>query len=364
MIKKQHVLGIILPVLSILACSDRPEEKKDPEKIHPTFLQGIKTVKAAVTEQEEEIILTGKVEYDPEKVIRYTPLISGIVEQTYFFQGEKVIKGQTLMDIKSAEPGILQAEKKALKLEIEALKRELQSAEEMYKDDMLSEKELLEAKAKLNRAESESDRIQTSLALIGTEKSAGVFSIKAPIDGYIISKNTSAGSPFSAGGEALFTIADLSSVWIMGNVYAGYLPFVKEGMEVIVNTLSYPDEVFRGKIDALAHIFDPEEKVLKARIIMPNKELKLKPEMSVLISLKGNRGNHSVAIPTNAMIFDNDQYHAIVEKSPGTYEIREILSSGHAGNQTYILSGIEEGELIVVKDQLFIYSGLKDNDFN
>jgi len=149
-------------------------------------------------------------------------------------------------------------------------------------------------------------------------------------------------------------------VWIVANVYAGDLQFVSEGMEVEITTLSYPDEVFSGKINTLSQVFDPEEKVLKARIFMDNKDLKFKPEMSVIVKLKNEKTIHLVSIPSAALIFDDNRYFVVVENSPNEYKIREVTLQGHHDRITYISSGLSEGEMVVVENQLLIFTGLKE----
>jgi len=144
------------------------------------------------------------------------------------------------------------------------------------------------------------------------------------------------------------------------NIYASNLKAVKEGMEVEITTLSYPDEVFTGKIAALSQVFDPEEKVLKARVIMPNKELKFKPEMSVVVKLKSTLAANKIAIPTDAIIFDQNRSFVVVEDSKDNFQVREVELEGHHQNTTFIRSGLNEGENVVVKNQLLIYFGLND----
>ena len=230
----------------------------------------------------------------------------------------------------------------------------------MCEDNMLSEKELLEAEAKLKQAQASYIKIRNDISVHGTNKGNGMFAVKSPMTGYIVGKNISSGSTVSTEGEPLFTVADLNTVWITANVYASNLQFVKEGMPVSITTLSYPDEVFHGKISALSQVFDPEEKVLKARIVMNNKDLKFKPEMSVLISLKNETNTQFVSVPSDALVFDDDRYFVVVQDR-GDFKIREVRLQGHNNKTTYIASGLSGGEEIVTNNQLLIYSGLKEN---
>jgi cobalt-zinc-cadmium efflux system membrane fusion protein len=359
------------------SCGNKKTENADTNGINKAFLENVKTVKVVMSNLEQGLILTGKVEYDPDKIISYTSLVSGIIEKTYFSLGDKVQKGQSLLDIRSSELSGLQSEQIALETELKVAQRELKTAQSLYDDNMLSEIELLEVQGRVRQAQADLEKIKSDMTVMGTSKGNGIFSIKSPMTGHIVGKNASSGSTLSAEGDPVFTVADLSTVWITANVYASDLLFVSEGMDVEITTLSYPDEVFSGKINTLSQVFDPEEKVLKARIVMNNKELKFKPEMSVMVKLKSKKppltppkgedksplrgaGGLFPSIPSDALIFDDNRYFVVVENKPKEYKIREVTLQGHHDKTTYIASGLSENESIVVNNQLLIYSGLKE----
>jgi cobalt-zinc-cadmium efflux system membrane fusion protein len=205
------------------------------------------------------------------------------------------------------------------------------------------------------------NRIKNTLSIYGADKQSGLFMIKSPMSGYILDKQVlSPGSNISAeSDEPLFTISDLSSVWVIVNVYPSNLKFVREGMEAEITTLSYPDEIFHGKISAMSQTFDPEEKVLKARIVMPNRDLKLKPEMFVEVKLKNETQQLCIEIPSEALIFDDNKHFVVVKTSDKTFENREVVVQGQHNEVSYIVSGLSENEEVVVKNQLLIFSGLK-----
>jgi cobalt-zinc-cadmium efflux system membrane fusion protein len=373
MTKKINVI-VFGTALFLCSCSGKKTENAENNGINKAFLENVKTEKVVLRNFEQGLILTGKVECDPDKIISYTPLISGIVEKTYFALGDKVQKGQALLDIRSSELSGLQSEQIALETELKIAQRELKTAQSMYDDKMLSERELLEAQGRVRQAQVGLEKVKSDMTVMGTNKGNGIFSIKSPMSGYIVHKKASPGSTLSADGEPIFTVADLSTVWITVNVYASDLQLVSEGMNVEITTLSYPDEVFYGKINSLSQVFDPEEKVLKARIVMNNKGLKFKPEMSVMVKLKNEAplnppkggkqsplsGGGALSIPSDALIFDDNRYFVVIESKPNEYEIREITLKSHHNKISYISSGLSEGENVVVKNQLLIYQGLKE----
>lgn len=361
MIKKYMTFAVAMLLLS--ACTKDSSKKGVQEKQsnNEAFLKNITTVAAELSNQAQELTLAGKVECDPEKVINYTPLVNGIVDRTFFSLGDKVQQGQKMLTIRSTELSSLLAEKITMETEEKLAERELKGAQSMYNDGMLSEKELMEAQGKLKQTQTALNKIKADISVYGENNRNGSFSIKAPASGYVINKNISSGTTISEGGEPLFTIADLSIVWIIANVYAGNLQFVHEGMDVEITSLSYPGEVFTGKITSIPQIFDREEKVLKARIVMQNKELKFKPEMSVVVTLKNENQAKCIAIPSQALIFDDNRYFVIIEKAKDQFISKEVTLQGHNSQTSYIASGLSEGDKIVTRNQLLIYSGIKGN---
>lgn len=362
--KKIRILktfGIAASAIVFLSCSDSNGKDQDTttDKITDSFLGQIKTTKAVLKNTEEELTLTGKVEYNLDKIIKYVPLTNGVVDRIYFSIGDKVAAGQKLFDLRSTELSSLQAEEESLQAEVKIAQRDMQTTQTLFDDNVLSEKELFEAQAKLNQVKATLKRIRTDMSFYQYNTHTGTFSVIAPMSGYIVDRTISSGSTLSGDGVPAFTIADLSSVWIIANVYAKELPLVHENMDAEIALLSYPGKTFDGKINTLSNVFDKDERILKARILMDNKDLLFKPEMSAVITLKKQSDNKMVAVPSDALIFDNNQYYIVVEKTKGEYDVRRVQLH-HRGNGTsYIESGLSEGEEVVIKNQLLVYSQLK-----
>jgi len=360
---KKNFINIILTGIAMVFCSCGNKESGNSDSINDiskAFLENIETVQVVMDHQEKEVFLTGKVEYNPDNIISYVPLISGVIDKAHFSLGDKVQKGQALLDVRSTELSALQAERIALEAEEKTAEREMKTAQSMFEDNLLSESELLEAAGKLKQIQAAINKIKSDMHVYGTDRENGVFTVHAPMSGYIVYKKAAQGSTVSADSEAVFTIADLSNVWVTANVYAGDLLFVREGIDVEMTTFSYPDEVFYGRINSLSQVFDPEERVLKARIIMDNSDLKLKPEMSMLVKLKDKTSRQYATVPLDALIFDDDRYFTVVEEAAGNFVIRAIVPQGHNNNVSYITDGLSEGEKVVVRNQLLIYSGLME----
>ena len=331
--------------LFLAACGQnkQQDDQQTEGAISKEFTQEIATTKAALKQVQKEFTLTGKVTSDPDKTISYSPLVSGVIVKSYFTLGDRVQKGQTMLDIRSSELSSLQSE-------LAIARRNLQSAESKYADKLISETELIEARSTY-------EKLQADLSLYGENRGDGIFSIKAPINGYVITKSGNAGSTVSSESEPLFSIADLNTVWVIANIYASNLQSVHEGQPVEITSVAYPEEIFRGKINFISQVFDPEDKALRARIVLPNPELKLKPEMSVVVKLLNESNAEMVTVPSEAVIFDNNSYYVVI--AGNGFTIRPIVPFDHLNGTTYIADGIKAGEEVVTKNQLLIYNELK-----
>ena len=355
---KQLSAGLCTIVL--VACGGNTvKQQETAENAFSThFLAGVETYKVTAATVKREMKLTGKVDYDADKIVRYMSFAGGAVQSAYFNTGDRVQKGQLMAVIKSAELSAMQAEKQSMEAEIKVLQRDLESMQGMYKDRLASQKELFEAQSRLRQAEIELEKVNINLSLYGSSGSDGTFVVRAPISGFVVNRNIAPGSQIAAESEPLFVIADLSKVWIMANVYAGDLAFVKQGTPVDVRASSWRNEVFHGTIDAVAQVFDAEEHVLKARIVMPNADMKFRPEMAVDLTLQLSDETEMAAAPTKAIIFDSNKHFVVVQQGE-SFAIREVELHSRNGDTTYLSSGLEAGETVVVKNQLLMYGKLK-----
>lgn len=308
----------------------------------------------------ENIPLTGVVETNPDKVVNFMSLVDGIISQTYFSLGDQVKKGQVLADLRSAELAELYAQSKTIVSQIKVSEQGLQATQAMFDDGISSQRELMSSESELAILKADKERIESQLSLFSASPERGVFKIKAPQSGIVTAKSITAGGPVSAGGESLFTISDLNDVWVMVNIYASNVRNITADMEVDIKTLSYPGESFKGKITTISQVLDDEAKVLKARVVLPNTDFKLKPGMLVDVSALKTSEVSALSIPTDALVFDNNKNFVVVYKGDCDLEIRNIKTSSKGNGNTFVVEGLEENERIVSKNHLLIYEQLKN----
>ena len=159
-------------------------------------------------------------------------------------------------------------------------------------------------------------------------------------------------------GDNLFTISDLKDVWVNANVFEADIPKVKEGYEVKVETLAYPDKIFKGTINKVSEVLDPSNKTLRVRIKLENEGLVLKPEMFAKVIVSNREAVKAICIPTSALISQNGKNFVVVYNSNKDMAIAEVSIIKTVADKTYINSGVNPGQKLIVKNQLLIFQQL------
>ncbi|WP_229215939.1 efflux RND transporter periplasmic adaptor subunit [Dyadobacter frigoris] len=351
-----YILVLFSVITGLGSCDQKTEQASETKEKPKAGIQELTTYTAAMEKITQSIRLNGQIEYNPNQVVHYASLVNGIVTKTYFSLGDKVTKGQVLAELRSSELTDLNTQSKTLESQLRVAKRKLSVAESMFADRVSSEKDLFEAQSEVDILKSEIEKIQANLSLYNASSEKGVFQIKAPVSGYVVENNISGGTQINGNDSDLFTISDLSDVWVMTNVYAVDLPFVQKGMSAVIKSKAYPGETFDGVISEISQVFDPQDRVLKARIRMPNKDLKLKPGLTIEALVRKNLSEMAIAVPVSALIFHNNENYVLIQKQDKSLEPRKVTIDVQDNDRVFFKNGIEAGEKIVVKNQLLLFS--------
>lgn len=361
---KKHILLPILGLMLVYGCEKKEATKDTTDEkfcIDKNLKEKITIDPVQKRTVSESINLTGNITYNNDHVVQFNSLVEGIITKTTFSLGDYVKKGQVLAEIKSTELNGMQSESKSLQSQLSVAQRQLQATKSMFDDGIASQKDLMQAQSELDVLKSSLENVKANLAMFSASSERAVFQIKAPTEGYVVAKNISPGMQITDGSEPLFTISDLKEIWVLVNVYTSNLKNVTENMLVDVTTPAYPGEIFKGKITMLSKVFDAEEHVLKARIVMENKNLKLKPGMTADIVIDKSLGGEMLAaVPAKAAIFDNNRNYILIYKDDCTIETREINPTIKNNNWIYFDKGVNEGEKVITKNHLLIHERLKN----
>ncbi len=156
---------------------------------------------------------------------------------------------------------------------------------------------------------------------------------------------------------SLFSIANLSNVWIIANVYEADINNIKLGDEVKVNTLADPNKDYVGKIDKVYNVLDPATRTMKVRISMNNANGELKPEMFATIKVKNSSSSRKVlSIPSQAVVLDNSKNYVIV-KQGNNLQVKQVEIVKRVDPKSFV-SGLNEGDQVVMNSQVFLLQAL------
>ena len=160
--------------------------------------------------------------------------------------------------------------------------------------------------------------------------------------------------------QNLFTVADLSTVYVLVNVYESDISKIQTGDQVKITTLSYPNKIFDGHIDKIDNMLDPDNKVMHARIKINNPGNLLKPGMFANILIKAKSGEELPFIDRNAIVFDNDKNYAVVVDGKAKVHIQLVKVAKTVEDRAYISNGIKPRDKVVASRQVYLYESLKD----
>jgi cobalt-zinc-cadmium efflux system membrane fusion protein len=274
--------------------------------------------------------------------------------------GDYVKKGQVLATIKSTDVADFEKQSIDAKNDLLVAKNKLKVAQELFDGKLNSESDVLEAKSEVNKAQSQLSKIQETYKIYNI-KAGSIYEVTAPISGFVIQKSINQDMLLrSDRSENIFDIAEISEVWAMANINEIDINKIKLGIDASVTTLSYPDKVFKGKVDKIFNVIDPETKAMQARIKLQNPGFLLKPDMNANIKLSYNENESMIAIPSNAIVFDKSKNFVMIFKDRHNIETRQVEVYRVVGDTTYISSGLKENEKVITNNQLFIYRALND----
>ena len=176
----------------------------------------------------------------------------------------------------------------------------------------------------------------------------------APISGEVVERLVSPGQVVTAGQTQAFTITDLSTVWVLANVYQGDLAYVQSGDDVVVQTDAYPGS-FHGRISYVSPALDPNTRTLQARIVVDNPGEKLKKDMYCTVTVTAGSLSNVVVVPNASVLRDdNNQPFVYIASGANQFGRRGVELGESQNGQTQILKGISVGERVVGDGSLFL----------
>ncbi len=327
------------------------EEAEGTISVDPNTVQsmGVRTAQASEGGLRKRIRTVGRVAYDESRIATVNAKVGGWIEKLHVeTTGEPVRRGQPLLEIYS--PDLVSAQQEYLI----ARRHYEKVADSPFPDVVESARNLLEsAKKRLAYWDIGEEQIET-LARTGEVRKTLV--LHSPFSGVVVSKAALDGGKVMAGME-LFRVADLSRVWVQGDVYEYELPWITVGVPATV-TLDYlPGRTFRGAVSYVYPYLEGKTRTATVRVELPNPGGILKPDMYAHVELEPRVAEKTVLIPFEAVIRTGVRNVVFVVRGEGRYEPREVVLGleGEEGT-VQVRSGLSAGEEVVVSSQFLLDS--------
>jgi cobalt-zinc-cadmium efflux system membrane fusion protein len=321
---------------------------------------GLTATAASIADIDETIHTTGKITADKNKEVHITSLVPGRINALLADWGETVTAGQELVCIESIELGERRADCLKAKAEYELAKTVFERNDRLYKQEAVSEKQLRESETALKSAEIQYQYAYKMLLLTGVteeqiqqqlsaDSSVGEtcgVRLYSPIQGVVTERSVSRGE--QVGPDVwIYTILDLSSVWIDVDVYEKDLIYVKKGGLIRLTVPAYSQKTFTGTIMYIGAVVDESSRTVKVRSQVDNSGFLLKPGMFASAFIIIGAKKQVLSVPEQAVLNENNQEYIFVQE--GNRFQKRLISTGiRSGGKAEILSGITAGELVVL----------------
>jgi membrane fusion protein, copper/silver efflux system len=286
----------------------------------------------------------GQIQAPEPGIAEITPKVDGFVERLFVSStGDPVRKGQPLLSLYS--PMVVAAQEELLSAH--RLANQLQG---VGGDATRNAAVMLEA---ARRRLAWWDVPAEAIAEL--ERSGLVqrtVTLASPVNGVVLEKMVVQGQQVMAG-MRLYRVADLSTVWIEGEVFEQDLRYVQRGVEAHIEVSAYPDEHLMGEVSFVYPTVDQASRTNRVRVVVPNPGLRLKPGMFATVYIDVAL-DEALMVPTGAVLVTGERNLVFVREADGTLTPREVVLGGRTAHQVEVLSGLEEGERIVVSANFLV----------
>lgn len=309
--------------------------------------------------------LTGNVDYNQFSTTPVISQVSGPVARILVVPGEHVSAGQTLMEVSS--PDFAQARDTYLKASdaLALADKVVRRDEDLYEHHAIAQADLEQAQSTRNQARADQQAAEQSLRILGLPDPTATAAapaptaeipLKAPIAGEIVERDISPGQIVQGNSTQCFVISDMSTVWVLANVYQNDLAYVHVGDPVTISTDAYPSS-FHGRIQFLSPALDPNSRTLQARIETDNPNGELKKQMYVTATVQAGAMRNIVVVPDAAVLRDDQNVpfvYVLAAGSQNQFAQRTVAIGDSQNGYTQITTGLKPGEQVAANGSLFL----------
>lgn len=326
-------------------------------KASPALMKMLTIEEVTASHVQDSLRLSARIDLDQTRVARIGASVSGRVTEINAMLGTTVKKGNQLAMLNSTELGRAQSDYLKASTQVNLRQVTVKRAERLKEGGVLSEAEFQERKAVLTEAEVDLRAARDQLKIMGmSEKDLKVLDqdrnihsfspVTSSIEGVVIERNIAIGQVVQPS-DSLYTVADLSRLWLVAEVPEQQAHWAREGDQVRAEVPALPELEVVGKLIYVADMVNPETRTVMVRMELANPDRLFKPQM--LAALKITKpGSQSLVVPSQSVVRDGDQDYVFVELTPGSFELRAVKLGREEAHRRPLFSGLKSGERIVV----------------
>ena len=376
------VLLVVFACTGLVACERTPDQAPEAKKavvadrpgvLHLTSEELARTaievapvVRGQLREPRE---FTATVQPNQNELAEVTTLIRGRVVKVYVDVGQDVKKDALLAMLHSTDLGV--AEGAYLKAAAKLHEAELayERARDLYGQKVVSLAELQRREAAMKTARAESREMQNRLELFGAPRHEierldreqtikADVPVRAPFDGRVIMRNITRGEVVETE-QKLFTVADLSDLWVVGNVPEKDVQFIRKDQKVDVIVSAYPHAIFPGTITYIGDVLNPATRTMRLRVTVQNSGRLLKPEMFATVRNYVAATPDALTVPLTAVQNGPIGKIVFIQKGTNDFEVRTVKLGDEQGEVVTVLEGVSAGEQVVTKGSFVLKSEIE-----
>jgi|RhiMetdeSRZDD1v2_1073273.scaffolds.fasta_scaffold06802_7 membrane fusion protein, heavy metal efflux system len=339
-----------------------PQPPTGVVELPPESLMHIKVDQTRGTDAPQALTATGKVQFAEDRIARILPPVSGQVQQLRVQVGDAVHAGEVLFMLNSRDVAAAFAEHISAHRDLDLAQKTFAMTQDLFDHQAASRISLQQAENDVAKQTARLQQDEQVLRVLGVDmpESADESAIaprvpvRTPINGVVTERAVTDGQFVDTQAQPLLTVADLSTVWVLADVFERNLREISLGQRAEVTTTAYPDERFTARIAQIGNVVDPETHTVSVRFLVTNLNGRLKPGMFATASLYLPQGSNALTVPATAVFMEDGKSYSYVQTSDRTFVRRRISTAPDSGNRVRVMAGLRPGDRIVTDGVLLL----------
>jgi cobalt-zinc-cadmium efflux system membrane fusion protein len=364
----QQILFIAAVAGSLTGCRERTstvsakdtippttiEPAPDPSVVSPPHPEDYRTVAVEARRVPDEVTANGAVAPDVSRTVPVNAMSGGRVVEIHARLGDEVAEGQLLLRIISQDLSSAISDYRKAQADELLSRQQLDRSKLLFSRGAVAEKDMQAAEDTEAKAKVDVEAAAQKIRLLGGDLGSlsPVIDVKAPRAGVVVEQNVTGGAGVRSldNSPNLFTIADLSKVWVLCDVYENNLAQVRLGDSAKIRLNAYPDKTLYGQVGNISKILDPATRTAKVRLELDNPSGLLRPGMFAVVTFRSQRARELAVAPASAFLRLHDRDWVFIPLGGGRFRRVEVQAGTQTGDGNQeVLSGLQPGDRVVAQ---------------